>query len=61
VTRHAAQAVGMGGARGTIAPGKAADFAAWSIESLDELGYWAGFNPCSMVVKDGEIVLERTV
>jgi len=61
VTRHAAQAVGMGGARGSIAPGHAADFAAWSIESLDELGYWAGFNPCSMVVKDGEIVLERTV
>jgi imidazolonepropionase len=61
VTRHAAQALGMRGARGTIAPGHAADFAVWSIESLDELGYWTGFNPCSMVVKDGEIVLERPV
>jgi imidazolonepropionase len=61
VTRHAARAVGMRGARGTIAPGHAADFAAWSIESLDEIGYWTGFNPCSMVVKDGEIVLERPV
>jgi imidazolonepropionase len=61
VTRHAAQAVGMRGARGTIAPGHVADFAVWSIESLDELGYWAGFNPCSMVVKDGEIALERPV
>ena len=61
VTRHAAQAVGAGGARGTIAPGQAADFAVWSIESLDELGYWTGFNPCSMVVKDGGIVLERAI
>jgi imidazolonepropionase len=51
----------MGAARGAIAPGLAADFAVWSIESLDELGYWAGFNPCSMVVKDGVIVLERQV
>ena len=39
----------------------AADFAVWSIDSLDELGYWTGFNPCSMVVKDGEIALERPV
>jgi imidazolonepropionase len=61
VTRHAAQALGMLGARGAIAKGHAADFAVWSIESLDELGYWTGFNPCSMVVKDGEIVLERPV
>jgi imidazolonepropionase len=61
VTRHAARALGMGAARGAIAPGLAADLAVWSIESLDELGYWTGFNPCSMVVKDGEIVLERPV
>ena len=31
----------------------------WSVGSLDELGYWIGFNPCSMVVRHGEIVLER--
>ena len=61
VTRHAAQALGLRGARGMISPGLAADFAVWSIDSLDELGYWAGFNPCSMVVKDGEFVLERPV
>jgi imidazolonepropionase len=61
VTRHAARALGMQTQRGSIAPGRAADFAVWSIESLDELGYWAGFNPCSMVVQDGEIVLERPV
>jgi imidazolonepropionase len=61
VTRHAARALGMSTTRGAVAPGLAADFAIWSIESLDELGYWSGFNPCSMVVKDGEIVLERAV
>jgi len=61
VTRHAARALGLGGRRGALAPGLAADFAVWSVQSLDELGYWVGFNPCSMVVKDGAIVLERDV
>jgi imidazolonepropionase len=61
VTRHAARALGLDGQRGSIAPGLAADFAVWSIDSPDELGYWAGFNPCSMVVKDGAVVLERNV
>ncbi len=61
VTRHAARALGLGTHHGQIAPGYRADFAAWSIDTLDELGYWIGFNPCSMVVRDGEIVLERDV
>jgi len=61
VTRHAARALGLGEQRGVLAPGRAADFAVWSVDSLDELGYWVGFNPCSMVVKDGSIVLERGV
>jgi imidazolonepropionase len=61
VTRNAARALGMQTARGSIEPGRAADFAVWSVDSPDELGYWAGFNPCSMVVKAGEIVLERAV
>lgn len=61
VTHHAARALGLAGTRGTLAPGHAADFAVWSIDSPDELGYWAGFNPCSMVVKNGAIVLERDV
>jgi imidazolonepropionase len=60
-TRHAARALDQHGVRGSIAPGHAADFAVWSIDTLDELGYWIGFNPCSMVVKDGSIVLERPV
>lgn len=59
-TRHAAQALGLPD-RGVIAPGLVADFAVWSIDTLDELGYWAGFNPCSMVVKRGAIRHERAV
>ena len=59
VTRHAARALGLAAVRGSLAPDRAADFAAWSIDSLDELGYWIGFNPCSLVAKDGAIVLER--
>ena len=59
VTRHAARALGLEAERGVLAPGRAADFTAWSIDSLDELGYWAGFNPCSLVARDGAIVLER--
>ncbi len=59
VTRHAARALGLAAGRGSLAPGLAADFTAWSVDSLDELGYWVGFNPCSLVAKDGAIVLER--
>ena len=59
VTRHAARALGLNERCGTLAPGLDADFAVWSIATLDELGYWIGFNPCSMVVRGGEIVLER--
>ena len=59
VTRNAARALGLGDRHGQIAPGFRGDFAAWSIETPDELGYWIGFNPCSMVVRGGEIVLER--
>jgi imidazolonepropionase len=59
VTRNAAHALGRAHRLGQVAPGFRADFAAWSIETPDELGYWIGYNPCSLVVRGGEIVLER--
>jgi imidazolonepropionase len=59
VTCHAARALGLQESRGAIAAGKKADFAVWSVATLDELGYWIGFNPCSMVVRNGAIALER--
>jgi imidazolonepropionase len=56
VTRHAARALGIQAERGTLAAGKAADFVAWSIGELEELGYWSGFNPCRAVIKGGRQV-----
>jgi imidazolonepropionase len=54
VTRHAARAAGVDRSRGILAAGHAADFAIWNVRSLDELGYWTGFNPCRGTVKAGK-------
>jgi imidazolonepropionase len=56
VTRHAARALGLSGERGMLAVGLLADFALWQIESIEELGYWSGYNPCRGVVRAGEFV-----
>jgi imidazolonepropionase len=56
VTRNAARALGLQDTHGTLAPGMAADFAVWSFDSLDEVGYWSGFNRCRAVVHDGRRV-----
>ena len=42
MTTNAARALGLAHTVGSIAAGKAADFAVWRIESLSELGYWLG-------------------
>jgi imidazolonepropionase len=55
-TRHAAHALGLGHERGTLEPGKAADFVVWNVRTPDELGYWIGFNPRRTVVRAAEVL-----
>ncbi|MFC5476309.1 imidazolonepropionase [Paraherbaspirillum soli] len=53
VTANAARALGKADTHGLLAAGRAADFAIWSVESLAELAYWSGLNPCSAVIRGG--------
>ena len=55
VTRHAAQALGLGAERGSLAAGQAADFVVWNVRSPEELGYWIGFNPRRSVIRAAEV------
>ena len=56
VTRNAARALGLQNERGVLAAGHAADFVVWDIDTIEELGYWIGFNRCRKVVRAGTIV-----
>jgi imidazolonepropionase len=59
ITRHAAQALGWGEDRGSLAVGKRADLVLWDIEHPAELSYNLGRNPCQRVLVAGETVLEN--
>jgi len=56
VTKNAALALGKSNLHGLLEVGRAADFAVWSVDSLAELTYWCGFNPCIAVVHKGHLV-----
>jgi imidazolonepropionase len=56
VTREAARALGLGAERGTLEPGKVADFVTWDIARPAELAYRVGANPRRQVVRAGAIV-----
>ena len=55
VTRNAARALGLHDERGSLAPGKVADFVIWNVRAIEELSYWIGFNPRRTVVRAGRI------
>lgn len=55
-TRHASQALGRADLHGTLEAGRHADFALWDVDSLAELVYWLGENPCRAVIRHGQIV-----
>jgi imidazolonepropionase len=52
-TVHAARALGLGASHGTLAPGKAADLAAWDIDAPAQLSYAMGANPLHAVWRTG--------
>jgi imidazolonepropionase len=54
VTRHAARALGLAGAVGTIAPGKRAELAVWDVEHPAELSYRIGYNPLHRRIVEGD-------
>ncbi|WP_343564299.1 imidazolonepropionase [Kiloniella sp. b19] len=45
ITRHAADALGLGETEGTLETGKTANLAIWDVEHPSELAYRIGFNP----------------
>jgi imidazolonepropionase len=54
VTRHAAQALGLGGETGTLEAGKRCDLAIWDIERPAELVYRMGLNPLHARIFGGQ-------
>ena len=52
-TRIAARALGLGQTCGTLELGKMADFVLWDVDTLAELTYRIGANPCHQVVRQG--------
>lgn len=54
VTRHAAQALGLGDHLGTLETGKIADLAIWDIEIPAQLAYEIGANPLHSVARAGD-------
>ncbi len=56
VTVNGARALGHERHHGTLAVGRSADFVLWNINSLSELAYRFGSNPCSAIVRNGALV-----
>lgn len=59
VTCNGARALGKSDVHGILAVGRIADFCVWSVQSLAELAYWSGRNPCVLVVRGGVVTMGR--
>ncbi len=58
-TVNAARALGLDDRMGTLAVGKAADFAVWEIDRPAELAYRMGGSPCIRLVKGGRTTIHQ--
>ena len=54
-TMNGAWALRIADRKGSIEPGKDADFAVFSVEDYREIPYWFGTNRCSMTVMSGSV------
>lgn len=61
VTLNAARALGITDRKGSIEPGKDADFVLWDIHSPADLCYLVGYTPINMVVTGGNIHDLKTI
>ncbi len=59
ITRHAARALSIEDQVGTIEIGKRADLVGWQASSPAELAYGIGHNPCQLVLKDGQVIVDH--
>lgn len=55
ITTHAARALGLQAAHGTLAVGRPANFVLWCIGEAAELAYWLGQRPARTIVRQGRI------
>lgn len=59
VTINAAYAIGLGDRVGSLEVGKDADIIILDVKSYQEIPYWFGHNPVSVVIKKGKIVYKK--
>jgi imidazolonepropionase len=60
VTVNAAHSLGIGDRLGSIEPGRQADLVVWDVPSVEQLPYWLGSRPARVVVKRGQVAIERS-
>jgi imidazolonepropionase len=60
-TINPAYALDRGGQIGSIEPDKKADLVIWEVEDYRQIPYHYGVNLVNMVVKDGDVVYEKSI
>jgi len=58
-TMNGAWALGLGHRKGSIEPGKDADFAVFDVKDYREIPYWFGANHCALTVLNGVIASQN--